>query len=144
MGGSKTGRAACLSTYLVLVIGALTSPTDAKDGDAAAPWKSEACNDACKWWMKLGDKPAAETQPVDLTPKPAAQALSLPAMNLLPPSAAKIMIDPFKPADRPLRRVRTIVTRAVVTTEARVEPARWGMPIEGSISILSASFELAH
>ena len=147
MGSSKSGRAACLATYLVLGIGAATSPADAKDADAAPPWSEDACNDVCKWWMTLGDRSAAEAHPVDLNPRPAAQALSLPAMNLLPPSAAKVTIDPFKRGDRTPRKVKTIVARVPVPipTELHVEPAsKWGEPIVGAASILPAAFVPAH
>ena len=67
----------CFASYMLF---ALVLNAQVKAEQRSAPWDSVGCNDACRWWMNLGGKPAADIKP----PPPSGPSPALSAKAIVP------------------------------------------------------------
>ena len=127
-------------------------PALARD-DAQRPPAVQPCNDACRWWMAIGQKPAPEPVPAaSVEPVNPRQSMKAIVPQSVEPPAKPISMARFwgphanheLGADRPQRaaiHVPVSLTPGPVHAAGR-RPAQsmWNMPISGSVPILPAAF----
>ena len=139
---------AFICCFVTFIFFDLVLNTHVRAEQRSAPWDSVGCNDACRWWMNLGGKPAAEIKP---TPAVQSPALSIKAIvsdadlaAAASPRLGAAVIKGLAADDR----TSSIRTPARAPARGMLPPERpayisgqslWNVRIDGSSPVLPAA-----
>ena len=140
----STAIGCCLASLILCAV--LNAPVRAEQ--RSAPWDSVGCNDTCRWWMKLGSKPAADIKPALSGPSPALSAKAIvPDADLAAaasPTLGATVMRSLAPDDR-TGRTRRLGRAPAPLLLPPERPAfipgqsLWNVQIGGSSPVLPAS-----